>query len=94
MALRLEPLIAAKAKAKEKSHTKEGYQKSANPVHTAKELAAAAGVSHDTIHKARVIAERAPEPVKEALRRGDTSINHEYEALTKPHVAHNRERAC
>lgn len=51
LALKLEPLIAAKAKAREATHTEQGYQKSDNPVHTAKELAKIAGVSHDTIAK-------------------------------------------
>lgn len=55
MNARLKPVIAEKAKAKEASHTAQGYQKSENPVHTAKELAKAAGVSHDTIAKVEKI---------------------------------------
>lgn len=35
------------------------------PVDTQKELAKAAGVSHDTIHKVEVIETKAPEHVKE-----------------------------
>ena len=54
LALRLEPIIAARAKARESSHTKQGYQKSDNPIHTKRELASIAGVSHDTIHKGKV----------------------------------------
>jgi transposase len=49
----------SRAKEKEASHTKQGYQKSDNPVHTAKELAKAAKVSHDTIAKAKRVAEPA-----------------------------------
>jgi hypothetical protein len=45
------------------------------PVHTDIELGKLAGVSHTTIQKARKIAEKAPEPIKEQLRRGEISIN-------------------
>ena len=44
-----EPMLKEKAKAKQASHTEQGYQKSDKAEHTAKELAEAAGVSHDTI---------------------------------------------
>jgi len=30
------------------------------------------GLSHDTIYKAKIISERAPEEIKERLRRGET----------------------
>jgi hypothetical protein len=35
-------------------------------------------VSHDTLHKAKVLKEKAPEAVKEQLRRGETTINAAY----------------
>jgi len=62
-----------------------GPQKSANlkRVDTRAEIAAVAGVSHDTIHKAKVIAAKAPEPVKAKLRTGEISINAAYKDVRK-----------
>lgn len=45
-----------------------------------KSIATASGTSHDTVHKARVIIDRAPDPIKEAVRRQDLSIHAGYEA--------------
>jgi len=53
-----------------------------------KELAKAAGLSHDTIAKAKKIAAEATDEVKAALRSGETSINAEYKKLTV-HVGNN-----
>ena len=93
LALKLKPLIAEKAKENQSlsmGRGVKGPQNSANLIDTREELAKAAGISHDTIHKASVIAERASEEVKEQLRAGDTSINQEYKKLTgKPHVSQN-----
>lgn len=44
----LKPIIAEKAKENQANHTEQGYQKSDKAVHTTKELATIAGVSHDT----------------------------------------------
>lgn len=52
------------------------------PIDTRAELAKAANVSHDTIAKVKVIAEKASEETKAALRSGETSINAEYKKLT------------
>ena len=74
LALRLEPLIAEKAKVKQKESGEPVPQKSVKPpVDTQKEVARSAGVSHDTIHKVKAIAAKAPEPVKEQPRRGETT---------------------
>lgn len=83
LAMALEPLIAAKAK--EQQIRKPVSQKSVEqkPIDTQKELARVAGVSHDTIHKAKVISEKAPEPVKEQLRRGEVSINKAYSDVVR-----------
>jgi len=87
LALQLKPLIAEMAKENLVTHTEQGYQKSDKAVTTSNELAKVAGVSHDTIHKASVISEKATEEVKEQLRSGETSINHEYNKLIeKPHT--------
>lgn len=100
LALQLEPLIAAKAKANQieggaigADMTNRGLQNSANPalkpsfreaINTRAEVAKIAGVSHDTIHKAKVIRNEAPEVVKERLREGKTTINAVYETI-RPH---------
>lgn len=78
LALRLKETIAAEAKENQATHTEQGYQKSDKAVHTSKELAKVAGVSHDTIHKVDVIEQKAPEEVKDQLRRGEVSINKAY----------------
>lgn len=88
LALKLEPLIAAKAKENQRAGGAVGGQspakglqnsvKASEKVNTQANLATVAGVSHDTIARAKVIAERAPEPVKQALRKGETSINKVY----------------
>lgn len=82
--LKLKPRIAEQAKEKE-TERKTTYQKSEKsnlPKHdTTKQLAKLAGVSHDTIHKVEVIAEKAPEETKQALRRGEISINQVYSGI-------------
>lgn len=85
LALKLEPLIAAKAKARQIRKPESVTQKSAEqtPIETRKELAKVAGVSHDTIAKVKVIAAKAAEPVKEQLRRGETTVNKEYNAIVE-----------
>lgn len=87
LALQLEPLIAAKAKTNLRTSTggkqPQPLEKStkAEPVNTRAEVAKAAGVSDNTIAKAKAIVERAPEPIKEQLRRGDISINKAYQDI-------------
>ena len=81
LALRLKETIAAEAKENQATHTEQGYQKSDKAVHTSKELAKVAGVSHDTIHKVDVIEQKAPEEVKDQLRRGEVSINKAYNEI-------------
>ncbi len=43
----------------------------------------AVGISRDTYQKAKVVAAKAPEPVKAKLRAGETTINKEYKAITQ-----------
>ncbi|MDD5534058.1 MAG: MT-A70 family methyltransferase, partial [Syntrophales bacterium] len=57
---------------------------------TRESLASVAGVSHDTIHKAKVIAARADDETKARLRSGDTSINAEYKKIEKEAKAEER----
>lgn len=89
LALKLEPLIREKARRSYEENVgrppKSG-QKSApisEKVKTREEVARAARVSHDTIAKTKVIAEKAPEPVKEKLRKGETTINKVYKDIKK-----------
>lgn len=87
LALKLEPLLRAKAKENQRAAggDKALCQISAKalepPVHTKMELARIAGTSHNTIHQAKVIAEKADEETKERLRMGQTTINREYGKL-------------
>ncbi len=84
LALEIEPFIAEKAKEKQKEAGGAVHQKSDKAViNTKKEIAKKAGVSHDTIHKAKIISKKASEEVKEKLRKGETSINAEYQKIRK-----------
>lgn len=80
LALRLKPVIAEKAK--EQQLRKPACfvsQKSVEqkPIDTQKELAAAVGVSHDTISKVETIEAKAQ------LRNGDTTINKVYQEIRR-----------
>lgn len=87
LALRLKPVIAEKAK--ENQRGGQGgvllSQKSveAKPVDTQKEIAKAAGVSHDTIAKVEKIERQAAPEVKEQLRKGEMSINQAYQTVRR-----------
>lgn len=84
LALKMKPLLEAKAKEKQATHTEQGYQISGKAViHTDDELARVANVSHDTMHKAAVIDEKADEPTKEKLRKGETTINKAYTTIRR-----------
>jgi len=83
--------IAATAKARQRAGNRSGYQKSDKVVHTIKELAKLAGVSHDTMHKIETILKATnADPANERLQRqvdqlrkgaARVSINAVYEAL-------------
>lgn len=81
LALKLKPVIAEKAKEQQSSHTEQGYQKSDKAVHTAKELAKVAGVSHDTIARVETIEKKADETTKQQVRSGEKSINQAYNEI-------------
>jgi N6-adenosine-specific RNA methylase IME4 len=82
LALELEPLLAAEAKERQGTRTDLG-QNSAPSSKTREQLAKLAGVSHDTIARAKVVRDRAGEQVKEALRdpSARTSLNQEYQKI-------------
>lgn len=77
LALKLKPLIAAKAKKNQGTRT-DISQKSVESHDTQKELARAAGVSHDTIHKVETVIEKGTPEVKAKARSGEISINTAY----------------
>lgn len=80
LALRLKPVIAGMAK--EHQGTRNDIcQKSDKSIDTKKELAKAAGVSHDTIAKVEKIEAKATPEVKQKLSSGEMSINQAYNAV-------------
>lgn len=92
LALKLKPIIAEKAKDNQRQAGGAVPQKSAKAVDTRDELAAIAGVSHDTISKVEKIELSASEDVKAQVRSGEMSINQAYQATVgenKPHVSNN-----
>jgi N6-adenosine-specific RNA methylase IME4/DNA-binding XRE family transcriptional regulator len=84
LALKLKPLVAAQAKEnliKGAEMTNTGLQKSVKAVNTQKEIAKAAGVSHDTIAKVEKIQAKATPEIKKAVKSGEMSINQAYNAI-------------
>jgi phage N-6-adenine-methyltransferase len=90
LALRLKPVIAEKAKSnKQEAANKMNLIVGNNvsteicenvlPIDTQKEIAKAAGVSHDTIAKVEKIEQAAPAPIVQASRKGDISVNAAYQ---------------
>jgi ParB-like chromosome segregation protein Spo0J len=86
LSLELKSMIQEKAKRKQIEGGKEKVpQKSAKPpIDTREELAKIAGVSHDTIHKVEVIEKEAGPEVKEAVEKGEISINKAYKETRPP----------
>ena len=71
MTLKLKPIIAEQAKEKQAEAGGAVRQKSDKAVvDTKKELAKAAGVSHDTIHKVEVIEKKATPQTKQLVHKG------------------------
>ncbi len=95
LALKLKPVIAEKAKKKQSEAGGAVRQKSDKAViDTKKELAKAAGVSHDTIHKVEEIKKKEKDIPKtiEALRKGETSINKVYSDIKAAENENRRQR--
>jgi 16S rRNA G966 N2-methylase RsmD len=87
LALKYEPIIAARAKENQGMRTDipQNSAKSLTPVDTRAELATKAGISHDTIHKTKIIIEQADEETKQKLRTGasDMSINKAHKEIKR-----------
>ena len=91
LALRLEAEISGRAKSKEKirkTTCQKSDKSSAPPIDTKRELAAIAGVSHDTIAKIKKLDKVATPQMKEKLRSGQISVHEAYKSVTV-HVGHN-----
>ena len=93
LALRTEPLLREAAKKKQATSTGghdpqllETSRKAEKKIHTNKELASLAGVSDNTIRKARRIVRDADDAVKHELRQEKLSVNKAYtDLLEKEH---------
>jgi N6-adenosine-specific RNA methylase IME4 len=104
LAMRIEPILAAKAKAnqiasggdKRSASARSGLQNSANlikqPIDTRFEAATRAGVSHDTYHKAKTVLTTAPAPIVEAFRSGELSTNQAYQHVRREQKEQGREQ--
>ena len=81
LALVAKPILSAQAKARQQEGGMEKLLQisgEAVPIRTDKKLATMASVSHDTIHKAEVLSERATPEVEAKVLRGDVTINKAY----------------
>ena len=90
LALRTEPLLREAAKKKQATSTGgqepqllETSRKAEKKLHTDKELASLAGVSDNTIRKARRIDRDADDAVKRELRQGKLTVNKAYTNLVE-----------
>ena len=90
LALRTEPLLREAAKKKQATSTGgqkpqllETSRKAEKKLHTDKELANLAGVSDNTIRKARRIVRDADDAVKRELRQGKLTVNKAYTDLVE-----------
>lgn len=86
LALKLDDLFAVKAKQNQgtrtdifqKTEKSQEQEEIIEPINTTKELANIAGVSIDTMSKIKKIEKKAPEEVKEKVKKGEMSINQAY----------------
>ena len=85
IALKLKPEIEARAKANQGNRTDllMNSPKSLEPVNTRKEMAQAVGLGEQTMGRIAQIDENAPEAVKQALDKGELSVNKGYEITKK-----------
>ena len=90
LALRTEPLLREAAKKNQATSTGgqeprllETSRKAEKKIHTDKELASLAGVSDNTIRKARRIVRDADDAVKRELRQGKLTVNKAYTDLVE-----------
>ncbi len=102
LALQLKPLLAEEAKKRQGEYHGNQHdglsqksvevQEQRKPIDVQKELAKIAGVSHDTIHKVDVIEQKAPDEVKEKLRKGEVSVNKAYNTIRETEHKETRQQ--
>lgn len=80
LALKSKAVIAAKAKTQQGTRTDIllTSTESLKPINTRKELSDSSGASQDAIYKSEIILESAPQPIQQAARSGEMSINRAY----------------
>lgn len=94
LALALKPRLAAEAKENQRrggGSGPSGRQNPDNPRDVKHELAALAGVSHDTIAKVEALRERSDEQLRTKVRSGELSVHAAYEALKRQETEAKRE---
>jgi hypothetical protein len=84
LVLKLEPLMAAKSEERMKAGKAVDPGQNFAAGRTVDQVGKLAGVSSETARKAKVIANEADEPIKEALRRGERSIHRVFQKLRPP----------
>jgi len=97
LALKLKPLLAARAEERKLATLKRGDERPDPPTlagredtgETREQLAEKAGLSHGTLAKAEYLDTHADDETKQKLRHGETTIHAEYTRLKRPHVANN-----
>jgi hypothetical protein len=99
LALELESVIAARAKANQVANLKQGdtipvcqNSDKREPIDTKREVAAIAGVSHDTVMKVKKLEAVAAPEVKAKLATGEISINQAHQEIKKAEKAVVREK--
>ncbi len=93
LGIKLEPLIAAQAKEQQIRKPDSVLQISAkqNPIHTNVEIAKAAGVSHDTVHKYKTLLAKAEPETLDKVRTGEVSINNAFQDIRRADLEAKRE---
>ena len=93
IALAKEPIIASMAKENQGTRNDICQKSDRSSINTKKEIAQLAGVSHDTVAKVKKIEAEAPEELKQAVRKGDMSINQAYNEIKKAMQKAERQEA-
>jgi len=84
LALELESTIAARAEERMKAGIKVDPSQISEQGKTGDQIAAIAGVSHDTVAKVKTIKAKASEETKDKLAKGEISINKAYQETKEP----------
>ena len=91
LALKLKPVLAEKAKENQGTRNDICQKSDKSCIDTKKEIAKAAGVSHDTIAKVEKIETKATPEIKDQIRSGELSINQAYQQIRREEKESARE---